>query len=185
MKRIKKLMKKYQNCIIIYSIGIIALLAILFVFLDLIKVLIAMFMFVALNVLIRFYRRILPGIPIEFEVVIFGSCLTTIAYGFWPGLIVALAGSIFGEFLNQTISPYSLVNIACYILVPIISLFLTPATVVAGGITMMIVLNIIIFIAFIAIGYDMFKNIAFAVTNIFLNYLLFSYLAAPVLGLLV
>lgn len=185
MKRIKKIFKKYQNCIITYSIIIIVLLAILFVFLDLVKVLVIMFMFVALNVLVRFYRRILPGVPIEFEVVIFGSCLTTIAYGFWPGLIVALAGSISGEFLNQSISPYSLVNIFCYILVPIISLFLGPATVVSGGIALMIILNIIIFIIFVAVGYNLFKNVAFAITNVFLNYLLFSYLAVPVLGMLI
>jgi len=132
----------------------------------------------------------LPGIPIEFEVVIFGSMITTIAFGFWAGLFVALLGSVFAEFLNQQISPYSLVNFGCYILVPIVAFFLRGAAVsnfamvATAGIVLTVIVNLIIFTIFIFMGYDHFKNAAFSITNIFFNYLLFKYLTIPVLGLL-
>jgi len=126
----------------------------------------------------------MPGIPIEFELVIFGSLLTTVVYGFWAGFMIALFGSVFAEFLNQCISPYSLVNIGCYLLVPFIGIFISTASVVSVGMVVVVLLNVIIFLSFSLMGYDLFKNLGFAVTNIFFNYILFKYFAEAVLALM-
>lgn len=180
---VRRLLKK-EKAVLRYSIIILVLLGLIFLMFNLVKAIAFMFLFIFVNIMIRFYRRILTGIPIEFEVIIFGGVLTTIAFGMWAGLIVVLFASVLGEFLNQSISPNYLVNIICYIFVPIISLLLTAQSVVLGGLVLMIVINVIIFVIFVYMGYDLFKNIGYAVTNVALNYLLFAYLAEPLLRIM-
>jgi hypothetical protein len=185
MKKIIKNLQFNKNQIISYASILLFLLIIIFLFLDLVRMVVTVSMFILLNVLLRFYRRILPGIPLEFEIIIFGSLLTTIAFNIWAGFFVAFFGSVLAEFLNQQISPYSFINIFCYMLVPIIAIFIPTTSIAISGIIVMIILNIIIFIAFLLLGYDLFKNVAFAATNIFWNYLLFKYLANIVLKLII
>ena len=44
--------------------------------------------------------------------------------------------------------------------------------------------NIVIFTIFLFMGYDMFKNLAYSVTNIVFNYFMFTYLAIPILNII-
>lgn len=185
MKNILKIIQKNKNLVILYSCIIFALLIAIFLFMDLVKLVVVVSLFIFLNTVLRFYRRMLPGLPVEFEIVIFGSLLATIAFNFWAGIFIAFFGSVLAEFLNQQISPYSLINIACYMLVPVIGIFIGVGAIAITGIIIAVILNIIIFTAFMFVGYDLFKNAAYSITNIFWNYLLFSYLAEIVLKLLI
>jgi hypothetical protein len=190
MKHWRRLIKAYKNSVITYSIILLLLIAFILFFLDLIKELVVICLFIALNTFLRFYKRVFPGIPLELEVVIFGSMLTTIGFGFWAGVVVAILSPIIGEFMNQQISPYSLVNVMCYILVPIITIILKgailsdPNLIASFGITISIILNVIIFLIFILLGYDHFKNAAYGISNVLFNYLVFKYLAVFILKLI-
>jgi hypothetical protein len=185
MKKIIKNLQERRNQVISYGCITLFLLILIFLYMDLIKLVVVVSMFIFLNILLRFYRRILPGVPVELEIVIFGSLITTIAFSFWAGLFVAFFGSSLAEFLNQQISPYSFVNILCYMLIPIIGIFIGSSSIAISGIIIVIILNIIIFTIFILIGYNLFKNIAFTLSNILWNYLLFKYLAPIVLNLII
>lgn len=185
MKRITALLHKERKRIITYSVvGIIAV-AFLLLFFDLIVALGTVLFFILTNIVLRFYRRILVGLPIELEVVIFGAVIVTVAFNVWMGLFLAFFAALLAEFLSQSISPYSFINIFSYLLVPIMSLFIAIENIATGGFIIAIIINLIIYIAFMIIGYDYFKNTAYLVTNIFWNYLLFFYLAEFVVSILV
>ncbi|MFT4304127.1 MAG: hypothetical protein ACMXYG_06170 [Candidatus Woesearchaeota archaeon] len=185
MKHWIKIFQKHRKQIELY--GILSLIAILllFLFLDIILATIVVICFIGANILLRMYRRILPGVPIEFEVVIMGSIVCTIAFNIWAGLIVAIFGSLLAEFLNQFISPHSLVNMGIYFLIPFIALFLDASNIQTIGFMIAIIANIIIFIIFMFMGYDLVKNFAFSITNVFWNYLMFKYVAGILLVMLV
>jgi hypothetical protein len=182
---ILKHIKRNQRQIIIYLVIILGILLLTLLFMDFLKLAAIICIFIFLNSFIRLYKRIIPGIPIEFEICILGTVTITIAYGIWAGIILALLSSIVAEFINQFISPFSLVNIGAYFLVPFMAFFLSPASVAIGGFVIVIIANVIIFFVSLLLGYDHFKNTAYSVTNIFFNYFLFSYLAVPLLRIMI
>jgi len=100
------------------------------------------------------------------------------------GIIAAFFCSVLAEFLNQFISPYFIVNVLIYCLLVVPSLLLGPGTIVIWGLIIVIIANIVIFTIFTAIGYDLFKNLTFSISNIIFNYFLFTYLAEPLLMLM-
>ncbi|MCB9359546.1 hypothetical protein H6503_06460 [Candidatus Woesearchaeota archaeon] len=185
MKHWTKWIQKHRKQIELYGIIILSVLILIFLFFDVILAAGIITGFIAANILLRMYRRILPGVPIEFEVVIMGGMICTIAFGIWAGLLVVIFGSILAEFLNQFISPHSLVNFAVYFFIPFIALFIPTGSIATAGFIVAIVANIVIFIVFLLMGYDLVKNLAFSITNIFWNYLMFKYLAGILLALLI
>lgn len=184
MKKWKRYLKKHERQIMCYS-GIIAL-AILAIalFFNVFKAIIVIILFILANCFIRFYKRVIPVLPIELEISMFATMLTTVAYGFWVGLLTALLTSIAAEFFTQMIKPFSLVNIITYAVVAIPAIFLSSQTIIVGGLTIVVLANIVIFTIFLFMGYDMFKNLAYSVTNIVFNYFMFTYLAVPILNII-
>jgi hypothetical protein len=182
MKRIIHQLKKHEKQIMTYSIMILALILLSILFIKTVALIVTVCMFIFINVVLKFYKRVFPGIPIEFEITTFGSVVTTIAFGVWAGLIVALLSCLFAEFLNQRISPNSFVNMIIYLLIPLLSLLLNPSNVIMGGLIICIIINVIIYFIFMFVmHYDFFKNTLYSLSNILWNYLLFTYLAVPIL----
>jgi hypothetical protein len=181
MKRLINLLKKKEKLIFTYGFIILALILFSILFIRTITLIITVCMFLFINMMLKFYKRVFPELPLELEVTIFGSVVTTMAFGIWAGFFVAFFSSFLSEFMNQRISPNYFINMLIYLLVPLMSLFLTENSLVTGGIIIMIITNIIIYLIFqLYLHYDIFKNTAYSITNIAWNYFLFTYVAVPV-----
>ena len=167
---------RHRNNMLVWIIIVLVALGLLLLFFNFVKMVIIVLFFITINIILRFYRRILPGIPFEFELIIFGSIVSTLAFGLGAGLAIAITGFFLAECANQFISPHSLINILVYCLVPFMSLLLTPETFVTGGIIIAIVINMIIFSIFFFIGYNIVKNVLFSVSNIIFNIIVFKLL---------
>lgn len=184
MKQIQHILQKNRRRIVVYAVIWLAVLLTLFLFFNLVKAVVVILLFIAGNTLLRFYRRIFPGIPVELELVILGGVVCTLAFNIWAGLLVVLFASLCAEFFSQAISPYSFINIFSYLSVPFLSLMLPATSIASGGFLIAVFVNIVIYAIFIYIGYDWIKNTAYLITNIFWNYLLFIYVAPALLILL-
>jgi hypothetical protein len=184
MKKWEKWLKKHRRPIIAYSLIALVLVLLISLFFNVVKAAVVIITLIVINIFLRFYKRIIPGLWIELEITMFSSILCSIAYGFWPGLIVAIFSSVLAECFNQFISPFSLVNIVAYIIVSIVAIVLNPSTVVFGGLTLVVIANIAIFCVFVGLGYNLFKNLSFSITNLIWNYMLFTYLSVPILNLI-
>jgi len=186
MKDCKDFFYKHDKQIIAYSIIVILLFILVFAYMNLVKLIIFILIITISNTFMRFYKRALPGIPLEFELTIFSTVLIGIAYGIWPAIFIAIFSSLCADFLNQNImSPFSLVSLGTYILIALVSPFLSSSNIFVIGMVIVVIANLIIFFGNIAMGYhDQIKNFAYSATNIFFNYFLFKYLAVFILGLL-
>ncbi len=177
---------KHKKQIIVYSIIILILFILVSAYMNLVKLIIFASIITIGNTFMRFYKRALPGIPVEFELTIFGTLITGSIFGLWPAIFVAVFSCLCADFLNQNImSPFSLVSLFTYIAIAIISPFVPSSNIFLTGIVLTVVANLIIFFGNMALGYDHIKNFIFSVTDIFFNYLLFKYLAVFIVSLLI
>lgn len=184
MKKWARFLKKHRNQIIFYGGLLLLMLVLVSLFFDFVKMMIIVIVFSLINCFLRFYKRIFPGIPIELEISIFSTVLCSIAFGLWAGILVALISSIASEFFTQMIKPYSLVNVIVYALIPFFAIFLTAEAVAGAGLIITVVANIVIFLLFAVLGYDVVRNAAYSITNIIFNYFIFTYLGVAVLALI-
>ena len=184
MKKYEKWFAIHKNQIVIYSILGLILIILTAIFFRYVKFIVALVLIIFANIMLRFYKRIFPGLPIEFEVTLLGTICMSITHGIWAGIITAIFTSIFAEFFNQFISPFSLVNILIYALVPLIAIFIPAGSVVGLGFALVILANIVIFIVFTLLGYDLFKNAAYGITNLIFNYFTFTYLAIHIIQIM-
>lgn len=182
---LKNKIHKHNKQILVYTLIILTLFVLVSAYMNLVKLIIFALIIILINTFLRFYKRALPAVPIEFELTIFGTLLTGITYGLWPAMFVAVFSCLCADFLNQNImSPFSLISLFTYISVSIISPFIPASNIFISGVTIVIIANLVIFFGNMALGYDHIKNFAYSATDIFFNYFLFKYLAEIVLKFL-
>jgi len=177
MKKYWDYFRKYDPTflIVVLVLGLL-LLILLFSFLKAIFVVI---FFVLINILLRFYKRIIPSIPLEFEVITFGSLLCTIQYDIKAGIAVAILGSLLADIANGTINPGNFVMTAGYIGVAILGVFIPVTQFGLAGLYITFFYNIVIWLIFhLLFHHDLFKNTAYSITNLIFNYFLFTSLSA-------
>ncbi len=170
---------------IFYPVLFLSIIIILFLLRHVLRAFIVMILFILANVLIGRIRRVIP-MPIEIEVVTLGTVVCTMLYGFGAGVFVAVFSAIIGAVIAKRISPYTLVMVVGYIIVATIATAFNPADVVKAGIILTIVNNLFIFCIFqFAFRYSVLRNIAYGLSNVILNILIFKYLAEGIVKFLV
>ena len=133
--------------------------------------------FIFVNMVITFYKKFIK-IPMEIEILTMGIVLCTVNFGLNAGLVVAILGWALGFFIGLDISPFALPMFLGYILMVFVSFILTGLNIRLIGIIATLTNNLLIFTLYhFLFGYDPGKNLAFSISNIALNLILFINIA--------
>lgn len=168
--------KKVDERVFVYGAMALVLLILSTLMFKYNKAVFFVILFIALNSIIGLYKAFFY-IPIEIELVSLGTILCTLSFGLKEGILVAVLGSLLAAVVNGTISYLTIPMVIGYIFMAFITPMFSGLGVAFGGIVVVLLTNILIFIIYQIMGYDLFSNIVFSVSNIIWNLLLFLRLA--------
>ncbi|MBT3465564.1 hypothetical protein HOD20_07455 [archaeon] len=175
--KIKKLIRHNFKKILFYILGSIAVLVLITISSKM-KAAVLITMFIALNIQIVSYKKFLPSVPIEIEILTLGIVLSTMVFGWRQGLIIAIIGGIFSFVFSGNFSPFAIPMLGGYILIVFTSYFLRSMNITFVGMISSIIANCFVFISYhILFRYDFAKNLSFSLSNLIVNSILFVNLA--------
>lgn len=168
---------------ILTTVGIVAFL-LLVVGSAAIKNLFVCMIFIFLCIVIRFYKRVVPNLPIEVELVTFTIVVLATTLGFWYAIFGGILGFLASEFFNNHINKYMPMSIGFYIVMAFAASIL-PGSVVIVGIMTTIINNSSQLLFYQVIGgFSTVENVLYSITNIVFNLFMFLKIAPAIVVLI-
>lgn len=164
--------KEFDERVFVYGALALFLLALSIFMFKYSKALFFILLFIALNSIMGLYKAFFY-IPIEIELISLGTILCTLSFGLKEGLTVGVIGSLLAAVVNGTISYLTIPMVVGYCFMAFITPVFSGVGAMAGGITIVLITNVLIFIVYQFMGYDLFSNFTFSISNIVWNLLLF------------
>ena len=179
MKRVfEKIKKKHFKYILI----ILLIIPLLFFYGR--KLLAAIFVtsFILLNILISGYKKNFQ-LPIEIEILTLGIVLGTYLFGITAGLLIAIFGTILSSAFYGYYSPFLIPMVLGNVIVALLTPYFPESSVFISGTILSIIKNTFVFFSYhILFNYHVGKNLAFSISNILLNLILFLNIAPFLYG---
>ncbi len=122
--------------------------------------------------------------PVNFELVKLATILTTVAYGFLPGLTVGVASTFFGKVLIGRIDEKLPLSMLMISLIAVAAAIFSTASITALGITLVLAYNVTMFALSMLLGGDLAWNLPYEGTNFVFNVFLFTKVAPFLLHLM-
>lgn len=115
--------------------------------------------------------------PVNFELVKLATILTTVAYGFLPGLAVGVASTFFGKVLIGRIDEKLPLSMLMISVIAVAAAIFSDASITALGITLVLAYNVTMFLLTQLMGGDLAWNLPYEGTNLLFNAFLFTKVA--------
>lgn len=126
-------------------------------------------LFIALECIIGLFN--IPSIDIE--LISLGTILCTLSFGVKAGLLVAILGSLISDIINGKISYLTMPMMFAYCLIALITPLFSGLGIVLGGIIVVLIVNVLLFMVYYAMNYDFLSNVMSSASNIIWNLILF------------
>lgn len=163
------LSERLDQRVLVYGAIALALLIFSILIFNYSKAIFFIALFIALNSVISIFS--IPNIDIE--LVSLGTILCTLSFGIKAGLAVAILGSIFGDVVNGTFSHPTIPMMIGYCFIALVTPLFSGLGIVFGGIMIVLLANVLLFIIYYAINYDFLSNVMSSGSNIIWNLTLF------------
>lgn len=122
--------------------------------------------------------------PVNFELVKLATILTTVAYGFLPGLAVGVASTFFGKVLIGRIDEKLPISMLMISVIAVAAAIFSDAGITALGIILVLAYNVTMFLLTQLMGGDLAWNLPYEGTNLLFNAFLFTKVAPFLLQLM-
>jgi len=148
------------------------------------KILGVMAAFTVGNVLLKRWMLPFRSLPLEIELSTLSSVVATLAFGVKAGILLAVLTCFAGNHFTRGISLYTPMMASGYVLAALLAWFMAPASIVAGGIVITLIVNAYLIAIFSMVGYSPLENFLYGASNVVLNSILFLKVAPWLLQIL-
>ena len=168
------------------AIGLLLLIILFFSYIvRTMKILMAIAVFIALNIAIKRAMMAIDFIPLDLEFATIGTILMTVAFGLKAGILTGVLCCVLGAYFSDKITIYVPVTASCYVLAAVLAWLLASASsIVVTGIIITLLVNAYALFVFHFVGFTPFENVTYVASNIALNLLLFLKVAPWAMAIL-
>ena len=184
-KRIKEITKSqipfvYQKRYLILAVAISLIL--IYFLSSFIKMALVMSAFIVMGVASLAYNRFIK-VSLGFEFIMLGTLITSMVYGFLPGLIVAWVSLFFAEILTDRLTYSTSVSFVGLFIVSLAVQIIDLKNVTITGILMTLLYDFIIAPGYVIMGSNFWKTLLFVITHALFNTWIFIFIAPPVFSI--
>lgn len=144
--------------------------------------------FITMGIASRYYQKYMPHLSFGVELCLFGTVLSSLAYGWHAGAIVGVVSLTISVFLTEeeaSYLPVALVGMAGVAFIASIA-SITAANLVFWGVLLTLLYDIVTCTVYIHVfRANIFKTMLFVVTHLIFNYFVFAYFGVYIYELLI
>ena len=171
-----------KNKIYVFAFAFLAIISLLF------SNFVVMTSFIIIGIASRYYQKYTPHLSFGIETCLFGTVLSSLAYGWHAGAIVGVVSLTISVFLTQeeaSYLPIALMGMAGVAFIASIAP-ITAVNIVFWGVLLTLLYDIVTCAVYIHVfRANIFKTFIFVVTHLAFNYFVFAYFGAYIYGLLI
>lgn len=155
-----------------------AMLALLFLYLfrDVVQMIIIMAVFIALGTASLLYNRWIK-LSLGFELIMFGTVITAIAYGRWQAMVVGFIALFLAEVLTDRFTYSTFISFIGLAVIASVAPLVSSIGITWTGIAMTLLYDIIIVPGYLLMGSSPWRTFVFVGTHIMFNVWVFIFLA--------
>jgi len=159
------------------SLGL-AVLALLFLYLfrDVVQMIIIMAVFIALGTVSLLYNRWIK-ISLGFELIMFGTIITAMVYGRWQAIVVGFIALFLAEVLTDRFTYSTFISFIALAVVASVAPLVSSIGITWTGVTMTLLYDLIIVPGYLLMGSSPWRTSLFVGTHIMFNVWVFIFLA--------
>ena len=176
----EKLRSFIQNNVRKVAVAIAALLLLSLVFQSHIKMVLIISILILAASFSTFYFNYV-SLPVNFELVKLATILTSVSYGFLPGLAVGIASTFFGKVLIGRVDEKLPMSMAVIALLAMAASIFSGTSITALGIALVLAYNITMLALSLLMGGDLAWNIPYEASNFLFNLFIFTKIAPALL----
>ncbi|MAG16311.1 hypothetical protein CMO88_04575 [Candidatus Woesearchaeota archaeon] len=162
---------------------VIAAVFLLYLFRNVIEVLVVMAIFIAIGIVSMMYNRWIK-VSFGFELIMLGIVITAMVYGRIPALVVGIVALFFAEVLTDRFTYSTFISFIGVFVIAMVAPIFQNTSITWVGIWMTLLYDAIILPGYILLGSSIWRSSVFFITHILFNVWVFMFIAPGVFRLL-